>query len=214
MTHGKFIVIEGGDGAGKDTQIALLKKEFGGSAEASAKAGEEKILFVKDPGGTDIGTNLREIVLHNERVTRSAEFLIYLASRAQLVEEKIKPALKSGKDVISNRFDISTIAYQIYGRERTDMLDLTKRMSDFACGGLRPDLIVFLDCPPELGLRRALLSGEKIDRFEKEKIAFHTRVREGYTKHLPDYNHVVIDGTRPIQEVFTDVLEAVREVLH
>lgn len=196
---GKFIVIEGGDGAGKDTQIALLKKEFG----------EEHFFFVKDPGSTDIGTEIRQIVLHNELVAKDTELLLLLAARAQMVAEKIIPALEAGKHVISNRFSQSTIAYQIHGRERTDMYDTVKVMSDFACGGLRPDLLVYLDCPPETGLERVRQTEETIDRFEREKIAFHERVRRGYLEHLAEYTHVNIDALLPIDTVFKRVKEAI-----
>lgn len=197
--RGKFIVIEGGDGAGKDTQIALLKKEFG----------EERFLFVKDPGSTDIGTAIRQIVLHNEIVAKDTELLLYLAARAQMVAEKILPALFAGKHVISNRFSQSTIAYQIHGRERTETYDTVKVMSDFACGGLRPDLLVYLDCPPETGLQRVHQTEETIDRFEREKIAFHERVRTGYLEHLAEYNHVTINALLPIDEVFVKVKQAI-----
>lgn len=199
--RGKFIVIEGGDGAGKDTQIHLLKTELG----------EERFVFVKDPGSTDIGQQLREIVLHNDHVSRSAELLIYLAARAQMVDEKIVPALNAGKHVISNRFSQSTVAYQIYGRERTAKYDTIKIMSEFAVGEAHPDLVIYLDCPPQLGLERVKRGEETIDRFEREKIAFHERVREGYRAHLAEYDHVIIDATKPIEEVFVGVCAAIEK---
>lgn len=201
--RGKFIVIEGGDGAGKDTQIELLKKEFG----------EGAFLFVKDPGSTDIGQKIREIVLYEREVTRTTELLLYLAARVQLVEEKIQPALSEGIHVISNRFDLSTIAYQIYGRERRDMFDLVEGMSDFALGATQPDFVVYLDCPPEIGLKRTLESDEKLDKFEDEQIDFHKRVHKGYKKHVSKYNHVVIDATQPAEQVFKEVLEAIQKAL-
>ena len=200
---GKFIVIEGGDGAGKDTQIDLLRKEFG----------EEKFLFVKDPGSTDIGKQLREIVLYDKHTAPSTEFLIYLAARAQMVEEKVKPALKAGTHVVSNRFDLSTIAYQIYGRERTELLSFFRQVSDFACGGLRPDMLVYLNCLPDIGLQRAAASGEQTDRFEEEKLTFHKRVHDGYKKHLPEYSHAVIDATQPIEAVYADVRTVIKGLL-
>ena len=103
MAPGTFIVFEGGDGAGKDTQIELLHTKFDPA----------RFVFVRDPGSTEIGQKLREIVLHDKRIARTAELLIYLAARVQLAEEKIRPALERGINVISNRFDLSTIAYQI-----------------------------------------------------------------------------------------------------
>jgi dTMP kinase len=198
----RFIVFEGGEGAGKDTQIELLR------AECERRGIVEKYLFVRDPGSTDIGTQLRSIVLHDTRVARTAELLMYLAARVQLVEEKIRPALQSGITVVSNRFDLSTIAYQIYGRERTELLPFVTEMSEYALGGVRPDVIVFLDCPPEVGLRRAAEAGD-LDRFETEKIQFHERVRAGYHAHLGDYReHHRIDATRSREDVHKDVLRA------
>ena len=203
-TEGKFIVIEGGDGAGKGTQIALLKKELG----------EEKYLFVRDPGSTDIGKKIREIVLHDERVSRPTELLMYLAARVQLAEEIIKPTLEKGVHVISHRFDLSTIAYQIYGRERLDLLQFVQQMSEYALGGLVPDLVVFLDCPPEEGIRRVLEMSTTPDRFEREKIAFHQRVYGGYKKHITDYpRNITVDALQKEDEVLKEVLNAIQEVI-
>ena len=200
--RGKFIVIEGGDGAGKDTQINLLKKELG----------EEQFLFVKDPGSTDIGMQIREIVLHNEAVAKPTETLLYLAARAQMVAQIILPALEAGKHVISNRFSQSTVAYQIYGRERLPDYETLKIMSEFAVGEAQPDMLIYLDIEPEEGLRRVHQTEETIDRFEREQLAFHERVREGYLAHLAEYNHVQIDAAKPVEEVFKEVLERVRSV--
>lgn len=201
---GRFIVFEGGEGAGKDTQIELLRLELERRNEL------DRYLFVRDPGSTEIGMKLREIVLHDTRVARTAELLMYLAARVQLVEEKIRPALDAGIDVISNRFDLSTIAYQIYGRERTDLLPFVKQMSEYALGGIRPDVIVFLDCPSDVGLRRTAEAGD-LDRFEKEKISFHERVRAGYRAHLGEYpEHHIINAVRTREEVHEDVLRVLK----
>jgi len=199
MSRGKFIVIEGGDGAGKDTQIALLRKDVD----------PERFVFVKDPGGTEIGEKLREIILYRDDVSKKAEFFLYLASRAQLTAEVIEPALQDGKHVVANRFDLSTIAYQIYGRQRLDDIEFVSKVSNYAFGSTRPDLVIYLDCPAEEGLRRTHDSGEKLDRLEKEKLAFHERVREGYKKHLPEYNHVTIDALKSIDDVYQEVKSAV-----
>lgn len=196
---GKFIVIEGGDGAGKDTQIDLLKQ----------KLGEEKFLFVKDPGSTDVGMKLRELLLFNNSVTKRTELLLYLAARVQLMEERIQPALLKGTHVISNRFDLSTFAYQIYGRDRKEHLTFVQELSEYALSGTKPDLVIYLDCPPEEGLKRLMEEGERMDKFEKEKIEFHKRVHEGYRKHLPEYNHVIIDATKSIGEVYKEVETAI-----
>lgn len=198
MEQGTFIVFEGGDGAGKDTQIAILE----------AKLDPAHFIFVRDPGSTDIGQKLREIVLHDKRVARTAELLMYLAARVQLAEEKIRPAIESGVNVISNRFDLSTIAYQIYGRERLELLTFVKQMSEYALGGVRPDIVILLDCPADVGLTRAKNAGE-LDRFEQEKIAFHERVRAGYHAHIGEYPvHHIIDATQGIDAVHEEVKKA------
>lgn len=202
MERGKFIVFEGGEGAGKDTQIEILRARLETSSDGA------RYIFVRDPGSTEIGTKLREIVLHDTRVARTAELLIYLAARVQLAEEKIRPALEAGITVISNRFDLSTIAYQIYGRERLELLSFVKQMSEYALGGVRPDTVVLLDCPPEIGLARATKAGA-LDRIEKEKIAFHERVRSGYLAHVHEYpeSHN-IDATQSTEVVALEVARA------
>jgi dTMP kinase len=200
---GKFIVIEGGDGSGKDTQINKLREALG----------REKFLFVKDPGDTEIGLLLRNIVLYNDAITPQAELLLYLASRAQLTEEKIRPALERGIHVISNRFSPSTIAYQIYGRQRMDDMELLKIMSEYVLKGLRPDHIIYLDCPAEVGLARVSQSGERADRFEQETVDFHTRVREGYKAVLAEYPHTIVDATRAPGDVYADVYAAVKSLI-
>jgi len=197
ISQGKFIVFEGGDGAGKDTQIDLLK----------AKVNPDDYVFVRDPGSTVIGEQLRNMVLFDKHVARPTEMLLYLAIRAQMVTEKVKPAINAGKTVISNRFDLSTIAYQVYGRSRQDFLDFLKDASAFANEGVTPDLVLFLDCPPAVGIERTM-AAKKLDRFEEEKIAFHERVLEGYKKHITDYPHVIIDATQSVDKVHTDVIKA------
>jgi dTMP kinase len=202
MTRGQFIVFEGGEGAGKDTQIELLRMRL------EVEGALDRYVFVRDPGSTEIGTKLREIVLHDKRVARTAELLMYLAARVQLAEEKIRPALEAGVTVISNRFDLSTIAYQIYGRERLELLSFVKQMSEYALGGVRPDVVVLLDCAPEVGLARAAQAGA-LDRIESEKLAFHERVRAGYHAHVHEYpSHYIIDASQSEEEVATTVTRA------
>ena len=197
MQKGKFIVFEGGDGAGKDTQIELLR----------AKVNPDEYVFVRDPGSTEIGEQLRTLVLFDKRIAKPAEMLMYLAIRAQMVAEKVKPALEAGKTVVSNRFDLSTIAYQVFGRNRPAHLEFVKQISAFANDGVAPDLVVYLECPPDIGIARTI-AAKKLDRFEQEKIAFHERVLVGYTTHITDYPHVIIDASRSIEEVHADVLRA------
>ena len=196
---GRFIVFEGGEGAGKDTQIDLLR----------TVVNEDDYVFVKDPGSTDAGIRLREVVLHSTHIGYTAEFLTFLAARAQLVTELIAPALTAGKTVVANRFDLSTYAYQIHGRERHDVLPFLKEAMAFVMQGIAPDVVILFDVPPEVGLKRA--ARIKVpDRMEHENILFHERVRAGYLAHVHDYTeHHIIDALLPKEDIFAQVRKIV-----
>jgi dTMP kinase len=202
--QGKFIVIEGGDGAGKDTQIELLREDLVG----------DSIVWTRDPGGTALGNRLREIVQYEQTVSKEAELLLFLASRAQLVRETILPAIAMGRHVISNRFDLSTFAYQIHGRNRLSLKDQVMAMSEYARGEAIPDLLILLDIEPRIGHSRLVERGEKLTRFEEEDIQFHERVRAGYLEGANTYSKVrIIDANRPVEEVYIDVHAAVQDIL-
>lgn len=202
--RGKFVVIEGGDGAGKDTQITLLYKEFG----------EKGIVYTRDPGGTVLGTKLREIVQHGEGIADETELLLFLASRAQLVREVIRPNLEKGIHMLCNRFDYSTIAYQLYGRNQPQWKEFLAAASTFVRGELVPDLVVLLDAPPEVALGRLAQRGQRMSRFEQEKLEFHNRVRQGYLEGVKEFPAVVvIDASRSIEVVYEDVRSAVKKIL-
>lgn len=200
--RGKFIVFEGGDGVGKTTQVNLLKE----------KLGRDDVVYVGDPGGTEIGAKIREIVKYDTSLRERAELFLFLAARAQLVEEIIVPALEEGEHVISNRFDLSTIAYQIYGRRRTDELDLIFTISDYA-RIVEPDLYIFFDAPIEISMTQAKGRYERPSRFEEEQIEFHTRVHEGYLKHLKDHNHEIIDATQSVGVVYGELEKIINKTL-
>ena len=167
---GLFITLEGGDGAGKSTQIRNISRFF-----------EEKGLVVRhtrEPGGTPISEKLREILLdnHNTEMSAVTEMLIYAASRAQHVREVVVPALERGEIVICDRFVDSSIAYQAYGRGLGVMV---AEVNSHATGGLVPDITFWMDIDPQAGKDRASKAGE-LDRLELEKMDFHYRVYEGY----------------------------------
>lgn len=167
---GIFITLEGGDGAGKSTQIDNIKRYF-----------EERrydVLISREPGGTHIGEKLRDILLDrsNSEMDDVTEMLVYAASRAQHVSELIKPSLDEGKVVICDRYVDSSLAYQGYGRE---LGSIVKDVNDVATRGLLPDITFWLDLDPEEGRRRAGNEGE-LDRLEVENKDFHTRVRNGF----------------------------------
>ncbi|MBI4949176.1 MAG: dTMP kinase [Deltaproteobacteria bacterium] len=192
-----FITFEGVEGCGKSTQIALLRDYI-------AKKGLEA-LTIREPGGTAIGEAIRQILLDSKsEIGPMAELLLYEACRAELVLMVIRPALEAGKVVISDRFMDSTVAYQGFGRG----LDIKAidRLNKLAVGEAVPDLTILLDCDPEAGLRRALAriengKGPKEDRFEREEIAFHTRVREGFLSIAKEEKRVRVVDASPPREI-------------
>ena len=167
---GLFITLEGGDGAGKSTQIRNITKYFADKGMT--------VTHTREPGGPPISEKLREILLDtaNTEMHPVTEMLIYAAARAQHVRETVAPALERGEVVICDRYVDSSIAYQAYGRELGDMV---AAVNMHATGGLKPDLTIWLDIDPEKGKARA--SGDKgPDRLDLESAAFHERVRSGY----------------------------------
>ena len=166
-----FVTFEGPDGSGKSTQITLL-------AERLRALGHD-VCLTREPGGTAIGDQIRQVVhdLHNTAMQPRAELLLYSASRAQLVGEVIRPQLERGGVVLCDRYADSTLAYQGYGHG----LDLgrLRAITEFATGGLAPDLTLLLDMEVESGLRRRKTGGEW-NRLDAYTLAFHQRVRQGY----------------------------------
>ncbi len=202
--RGKFIVFEGGDGSGKTTIVERLKKEF------------PDFIFTQDPGGTAFGEHVRALLMSEDtkNIDVRAELLLFLASRAQLISEVIRPALESGKNVISNRFALSSIAYQLYGRERPELLQLYKSVSDVLLDGVLPDATILLDVSPEVGIARVHSRPEEPTRFDLEAIAFHERVRDGYKKHIAEFGTpFIIDANKPLEEVWQKIQEAVQSAL-
>jgi dTMP kinase len=194
---GRFVVFEGGEGSGKSTQARLLADRWGA-------------MLTFEPGGTEVGQRLREILLSPETgdLDPRAEALLMAADRAHHVATKIRPALNRGKDVICDRFVGSSLAYQGYGRDLG--VDAVGSLSAFATDGLVPDLVVLLVvAPAEAGVR--LAAAGKPDRLEAAGDAFHQRVAEGYAMlaaHDPD-RWVVVDGGGSVNEVEGRVLEAI-----
>lgn len=199
-----FITFEGPDGSGKTTQARLL-------AEWLRERGYEVVLS-REPGGTDIGDQIRT-VLHdpaNDAMDARTEILLYSASRAQHVAQRIRPALAAGQIVVSDRYADSTLAYQGYGRGLD--LETLRQITDFATGGLTPDLTLYLDIAPEEGLQRRQVSGDEWNRLDAEALEFHQRARAGYlelVKQEPE-RWVVINAARSVEEVQAEVRALVR----
>ena len=196
---GYFISVEGGDGSGKSTQIKKI--------ETYQQENGLDYILTREPGGTPVAEKIRELILDpaNKALTGRAEMLLYAASRAQHVEEKILPALAEGKVVLSDRFTDSSIAYQAYGRGLGDMVAEVNRI---ATGGKEPDLTIFLNITPAAGMaRKNNQDGHVLDRLELEKAAFHETVYEGYLALARESGGRIadIDADRPAEEVFADI---------
>ncbi|MFY1635679.1 dTMP kinase [Solwaraspora sp. WMMB335] len=192
---GVFVVFEGGEGAGKSTQVAAL-------AEVLHERGRE-VVETREPGATGLGQKIRRLVLAagTESPSARAEALLYAADRAHHVSTVVRPALARGAVVISDRYIDSSLAYQGVGR--TLPVEEISWLSSWATGGLKPDLVVLLDVEPQVGLRRAQGRGAGADRLESESLAFHERVRYAFLDlaAADPRRYLVLDATRPVDEL-------------
>lgn len=203
---GIFITLEGPDGSGKSTIIKFL-------SDYLETSGVEYIV-TREPGGTDIGEEIRKIILDekNKKMSPVTEALLYAASRGQHVHEKILPALEEGKVVLCERFVLSSLAYQ--GIARGLGIEKVKEINDFAIQGVNPDITLFFSVDPGLSLGRKI--GEnKGDRLEKEGIGFHREVYEGYLKLIKMYPEVVkvIDASKSVEQTFAAAKGEVEKIL-
>ena len=226
---GRFIVFEGGEGAGKTTQAELLYARLQQQGYA--------VRLLSEPGTTLLGGYLRDYLKSKRPLTREAELLLFEAARAQLVSEIIRPELAQGAVIICDRFTASTVAYQGYGRGIAPAV--AEEFNQFATGGLQPDLIFLLDIDPTEGLGRvgglqlpllandgddgppapSRFDGPETRRFEDQPLLFHHRVRQGYLKLAaanPDddrHRWAVIDGNQSIAEIEQQIWAAVAPLL-
>ena len=203
---GRFITFEGIEGCGKTTQIKLAGEYL--------KQRSIPCIITEEPGGTPIGTRIREILLNKGawgEINSEAELLLFSAARSQHVRDVIIPALKEGTVVLCDRYYDATIAYQGFGRGLDT--DFIKILNDFSSAHLKPDLTLLFDLPVEIGLKRAMdrisriKEGKAEDRFENEKLEFHRKVREGYLILARDDHKRfrIIDSTRNIESIHRDV---------
>jgi len=202
MRKALFITFEGGEGVGKTTLIKKLETYFS----------EKKITYIstREPGGTPLGEEIRNLILHKEQMASITELCLYLASRAEHVDKVIKPALIEQKTVLCDRFNDSTIAYQ--GAARGLDKEVIKHFCAFVSQDVEPDITFFLDLSAEEGLKRK--KGDAFDRLESESLEFHKKLREEYlklAKEHPGRIHV-IDASNSPEEVFSTVIDIIRKI--
>ncbi|MDB5194753.1 MAG: dTMP kinase [Parcubacteria group bacterium] len=216
MEYGRFIVLEGGEGAGKSSAMKMLE----------AYLPRENTVFTREPGGTPLAQKIRQMLLqeavegaHTNVIEEPIEisplthFALFWAARRAHVEEIIAPALKAGRNVVCDRFDASTWAYQIWGQEQPELIPLFRMMREhFVIRDARPYLYVYLDVEPEVGIARTKRRGIE-NEFDKKTIEFYKRVQRGYREFLGSYPCRSIDANRPEPEVSLDVLEVVMSAL-
>ena len=204
MSNGYFISFEGVDGSGKSTQISKLKEYL----EASGY----EVVLSREPGGTDIGEQIRSVILdpNNQGMTAVTEALLYAASRAQHVHDVIAPAVEAGKVVICDRFVDSSIAYQQYGRKLGECVRI---IIGYAIDGCMPDLTFLLKVKPDVGGTR--IGSREKDRIELEDKSFHEAVYQGYESLQEEFSEriVGIDAARSVDEIFAEIKEYMDRLL-
>lgn len=200
MKKGLFITLEGTEGSGKSTQITVIK--------AHMEAKGHKVVCLREPGGTPIAEEIRTLLKtprKDDNMCDKTELLLMYAARAQLVETVIKPLLSAGTDVICDRHDLSTVAYQGGGRGMN--MDDINAIRKVVLGNFRPDLTIIIDVDPKIGMQRARNRGE-LDRFELSQIDFFERVRNTYLEYAKTHQDFVsvVDGHKEISAVSHDVI--------
>ena len=203
---GKLITLEGGEGVGKTTNLQYI-------THVLTSRGID-LVVTREPGGTRLAESIRSLLLseHDEKISEITELLLIFAARAQHLSKVIIPALTNGKWVVSDRFTDATFAYQGGGRGLNEQT--IAQLEQIVQGDLRPDLPLVLDLAPEIGLERARKRAA-LDRFEREKLEFFSRVREAYRHRAArePQRCVLVDASRPLDEVQHDILEALERLL-
>ena len=192
--QGRFIVVEGLEGAGKSTALEVIQQVLALHAP--------ELVVTREPGGTRVGEVARQLIkeIHpSEPLDPRAELLLFYAARVQLIEQVIRPALGRGAWVLADRFELSTLAYQGGGRKLA--LDMIEHLSAFCIRDIKPDLIIFMDVTPEQGMQRVVARG-KTDRIEQESMVFFNDVYASYHHHIKTMSPVVvIDASKPLPVV-------------
>lgn len=190
-----FVVFEGIDGSGKSSLIEKVKEHY-------LQQGVD-VLALREPGSTQIGEKIRELILH-ETMSPKTEVMLFFAARAELVETKIKPALNKGTLVLLDRYSLSTYAYQGAGRGLD--VPILIEINDFATNHLDPDVAFVIDVPVDVALKRS----KKTDKFDNETVEFFERVRETFVMSAKLYNgFVLLDGTKPLEDLVKETVQII-----
>lgn len=194
MKKGRFFVLEGGEGSGKSTQIKKVQAYFG-----------DRVCITREPGGSPYAEEIRSIILHSPHAKQAhakTHFALFWAARADHLNNTILPALARGQNVVCDRFDSSTYAYQIFAQEATELKKFFWSMRRFYLGDAVPSRYIFLDVEPRTGLLRKKRQGEsEINHFDERAVVFHARMREGLLDFFTKVPHSVIDANVSFEEV-------------
>lgn len=200
-SQSKFIVIEGGDGSGKSTQIEMLRNYF-----------KERVITTREPGGTPYAEAIRKLALNHREAHRAdgkTMFLLMYASRAEHMNHLVIPALQSGTHVISDRFDSSTYAYNIFAQDSLELKEYFWQTRDAILGKYKPDLYIYLDVSPEVSAeRRGNRGQEDENHFDKKD---QNKVRTGLLEFFEHVPHAIIDATQSKEKMFEDILKVLKE---
>ena len=206
MKKGKFIVIEGGEGAGKSSQIKKLKEILG-----------DDLVVTREPGGSPYAEEIREIILNSENAGQAnakTHFGLFWAARADHIKNTILPAIESGKHVVCDRFDSSTYGYQIFGQEHQELKEMFFQFRDFFLGNCKPDLYIYMQVDTETGLSRRTEGNMEMNHFDKRKVDFHERMRKGYAEFFEKVPSITVDANPSFDEVTDNLLKEVQKVIN
>jgi len=200
--RGRFIVVDGCEGAGKTTAIKSFVEALPG----------KKILITHEPGGSPLSDKVRELILSDEGKDASAEthFALNWAYRHNHLQKTIEPALKKGITVICDRFDSSTYAYQVFAQKAPHLKKLFWEIRKIYLRETKPDIYVFFDVDPKIGLARVIRRKGEKTHFDNRKLAFHQNVRKGFKEFIKHVPHKVIDANKPLEEVKSNFISAIK----
>jgi dTMP kinase len=203
--RGKFIVLEGCEGAGKSTQIEKLQQKFG-----------DQVVTTREPGGTPFAEVIRSLILSPaaKNADGKTQFGLFWAARAEHMKNKIIPALKEGKHVICDRFDSSSYIYQIYGQEDNDLKDLFFHVRDVYLGDYTPDAYIFMDVDPKTGIKRKKeQDGVVLNHFDQRDLSFHKRVKQGLEEFFSQVGCEKIDANQSFTKVHNTLFKKINSII-